>query len=58
MRYGGGRDRLFQTVANDALVNGITPSAIPSYVPAGNFAKALIDALRGGAGPSLPDGRQ
>lgn len=58
---------LFKAVANHALVNGITPSTIPSYVPAGNFATALIETLRGsGAGPvvnqveqaiaALPDG--
>lgn len=58
---------LFKTVADHALVNGITPSKIPSYVPASNFASALIDVLRkGGTGAietevksaiaALPDG--
>jgi hypothetical protein len=42
---------LFKKVADHALVNGITPSKIPSYVAAGNFASALIDVLqRGGTG--------
>jgi hypothetical protein len=40
---------LFKAVASHALVNGITPSTLPSYVPAGNFATALIETLRGTA---------
>ncbi|MGH6925783.1 MAG: hypothetical protein ACRED5_18815 [Propylenella sp.] len=44
---------LFKAVASHALVNGITPSTLPSYVPAGNFATALIETLRGGATGSV-----
>ena len=47
---------LFKEVAGHALVSGITPSKIPSYVAAGNFASALIDVLRkGGTGTLATD---
>jgi hypothetical protein len=58
---------LFKSVSTHALIKDITPSDTPSYVPAANFALALIDTLRkGSAGTvaedaegsiaSLPDG--
>jgi hypothetical protein len=58
---------LFKAVSEHALIRDITPADVPSYVPAANFAVALIDSLRkGGVGPvaneveaaiaALPDG--
>src|SRR5882724_5219040 len=39
---------LFKSVSAHALIKDITPADTPSYVPAANFAMALIDTLRKG----------
>jgi len=41
-------DALFQKVFGHALVQGLADTKLPSYLPARNFALALIDALKDG----------
>jgi len=46
---GAAGEYLFEAVFNHGLVSELSPDRAPTYVPARNFAVALIDALRDGS---------